>query len=69
MTEEDAKQMRAYFSEVKKTLKTMSKNELIKAIGGLLIEKKVLVDELNRLSGQNGNNNENASNTSTAAST
>lgn len=69
MTEEDAKQMRAYFSEVKKTLKTMSKNELIKAIGGLLIEKKVLVDELNRLSGQNGNNNENASNTSTTAST
>jgi hypothetical protein len=66
VTEQDAKQMQQYFSEVKKNLKSMSKNDLIRAIGGLLIEKKVLVEEINRLNGQNRNTNENVTNTSPA---
>lgn len=64
MTEQNAKEMQQYFSEVKRTLKSMSKNDLIRAIGGLLIEKKVLVEEINRLNGQNGNTNENVTGSS-----
>jgi hypothetical protein len=56
--------MQQYFSEVKKNLKSMSKNDLIRAIGGLLIEKKVLVEEINRLNGQNRNANVNVTDTS-----
>lgn len=54
MTTEEAKQLNQYLAEVKSALKTMSKNELIRTVGALLLDKQLLMQEINRLNGQNG---------------
>lgn len=54
MTKEEAAQLGKYMAEVKSALKTMSKNELIRTVGALLLDKQLMMQEINRLNGQNG---------------
>lgn len=54
MTKEEAAQLGQYMAEVKSALKTMSKNELIRTVGALLLDKQLMMQEINRLNSQNG---------------
>lgn len=58
MNNEQVLELQKYFGEVKKSLKHMSKNDLIRTIGALLLDKKIMNEEINRLNGQNRNTNE-----------
>lgn len=51
---EQTQQLERYMSETKKALKTMSKNDLIKAVTALLLEKQVHENVINRLQTQLG---------------
>lgn len=69
MTTEEQQQLEKYFGEVKKSLKNYSKNQLIRTIGALLLDKKIMNEEINRLNGQMGNLHENVTATDSNAST
>lgn len=54
MTDNDAQNLQKYMAETKRALKSMSKNQLIAAVSALLLDKHALVNEINRLTSQNG---------------
>jgi hypothetical protein len=58
MSPEEAVQLNKYLGEVKKALKTMSKNELIRTVGALLLDKQLMMQEINRLNSQKESTNE-----------
>lgn len=54
---EQVAQLEQYMLETKKALKPMSKNDLIRAVSALLLDKRILINQLNRLNAQIGVNN------------
>lgn len=46
---EQIEQLEVYMAETKKALKGMSKNDLIRAVSALLLDKQMLTNQLNRL--------------------
>lgn len=58
MIDQDAQSIQKYMTDTKRALKSMSKNDLIRAVAALLLDKHALVNEINRLTSQTGVNNE-----------
>lgn len=49
---EQTAQLEIYMQQTKKALKGMSKNDLIRAVSALLIDKQLLINKLNRRNAQ-----------------
>lgn len=68
MTDQDAQSIQKYMADTKRALKSMSKNDLIRAVSALLLDKHTLVNELNRLTSQTMPNGQNGANLETTKS-
>lgn len=51
--EQQVAEVERYMAETKRALKVMSKNDLIRAVSALLLDKRILINQLNRLQSQN----------------
>lgn len=68
ITPEDREALNRYMAEVKKSLKSKSKNDLIRLLSAVLLDNHLLMKHIERLTSKDVSGENNGENTSSSAS-